>query len=61
MTGALSVKDKEKINDLIIESKGDYSEFDKLVRTGYIDSPGVKNDLLGQLTRTLPQAVSGVF
>ena len=61
MTGTLSVKDKEKINDLIIESKCDYSEFYKLVRTGYIYSPVVKNDLLGQLTRTLPQAVSGVF
>jgi hypothetical protein len=60
-TGALSIKDQEKINDLIIDSKGDYSEFDKLVRKGFIDAPGVKNDFLNQLTRVLPQAVSGVF
>ena len=61
MTGKLSVTDQEKVNDLIIESKGDYSEFDKLVRKGYLNAPGVKNDFLDQLTRALPQAVSGVF
>ena len=61
MTGQLSVKDQEKVNDLVIESKGDYNEFDKLVRKSYLDAPGVKNDFLDQLTRALPQAVSGVF
>ena len=61
MTGKLSVKDQEKVNDLVIESKGDYNEFDKLVRKAYLDAPGVKNDFLDQLTRALPQAVSGVF
>lgn len=57
----LPVNDQVKVNQLIIDSKGDYNEFDKLVRKAYINSPGVKNDFLDDLARAIPQSFSGVF
>jgi len=57
----LSEKDKAIVNDLIIDAKGDYNEFDKLVRKQYKDAPGVKNAILGSMLTRVPQAVSGVF
>lgn len=57
----LTTKDQKKINDLIIKSNGNYDEFDKLVRKEYVNSPGVKNDIISNLLARLPQAVSGVY
>ena len=36
-------------------------EFDKQVRTSFVNSPGVKNQFLNDMATRVPQAYSGVF
>jgi hypothetical protein len=57
----LTTKQKGIVNDLIIQSNGDYQEFDKLIRKQYRDAPGVKNAIIEGMLARVPQAVSGVF
>ena len=57
----LTTKQKGIVNDLIIQSNGDYQEFDKLIRKQYRDAPGVKNAIIEGMLGRVPQAVSGVF
>jgi hypothetical protein len=57
----LTKNQQATINDLIVEAKGDYQEFDKLVRKNYKNSPGVKNTIKSEMLNLIPQAVSGVF
>ena len=57
----LTTKDQAKIDDLIIESGGDYNKFDGLVRKNFQDAPGIKNAFLNDLSRAIPQSFSGVF
>tara|TARA_R100000781_G_scaffold49281_1_gene32711 strand:+ start:8005 stop:9207 length:1203 start_codon:yes stop_codon:yes gene_type:complete len=58
---ALTTKDQEKINDLIVDAGGDYNKFDALVRKEFQDAPGISNSFLDDLTRAIPQSYSGVF
>ena len=58
---ALNNEQQEQVNQLISKSNGDYQAFDALVRDTFKDSPGVKNSFLSDLTKVLPQAISGVF
>jgi len=57
----LTKNQQATVNDLIVEAKGDYQEFDKLVRKNYKNSPGVKNTIKSEMLSLVPQAVSGVF
>ena len=57
----LTPNQKDTINELIIKSNGDYMEFDKQVRTSFVNSPGVKNQFLNDMATRVPQAYSGVF
>jgi hypothetical protein len=57
----LTQSQQDTIDDLIVKAKGDYMEFDKQVRSSFIDSPGVKNAFLDDLASRVPQAFSGVF
>jgi len=57
----LTKNQQATVNDLIVEAKGDYQEFDKLVRKNYKNSPGVKNTIKSEMLNLVPQAVSGVF
>lgn len=57
----LTKNQQATVNDLIVEAKGNYQEFDKLVRKNYKNSPGVKNTIKSEMLSLVPQAVSGVF
>lgn len=57
----LTKNQQATVNDLIVEAKGDYQEFDKLIRKNYKNSPGVKNTIKSEMLNLIPQAVSGVF
>ena len=51
----LTQSQQETVDDAIIEAKGDYNQFDKIIRTKFLDAPGVKNAFLADLVRALPQ------
>lgn len=57
----LTASQQEQVNQLVIDSNGDYQAFDKAVRGAFINSPGVKNTFLEDLTKVIPQSYSGVF
>ena len=57
----LTPNQKNTVDELIVKANGDYMEFDKLVRSSFINSPGVKNQFLDDLASRVPQAYSGVF
>lgn len=57
----LNNEQQEQVNQLIAKANGDYQAFDALVRSTYKDSPGVKNSFLSDLTKAIPQTISGVF
>jgi hypothetical protein len=57
----LTKNQQATVNDLIVEAKGDYQEFDRLVRKNYKNSPGIKNAIKSDMLSLIPQAVSGVF
>jgi len=57
----LTKNQQATVNDLIVEAKGDYQEFDRLVRKNYKNSPGIKNAIKNDMLSLIPQAVSGVF
>lgn len=51
----LTQSQQQTVDDAIVEANGDYNQFDKIIRTKFIDSPGVKNAFLEDLVRALPQ------
>lgn len=57
----LTPNQKDTVNEAIIAANGDYMEFDKQIRSKFINSPGIKNQLLNDLATRVPQAYSGVF
>ena len=56
-----SNEDKTYIDNLARDFKGDYNAMGKKIRGDYIDTPGVKNDMISNMGRQFQQDLSAAY
>lgn len=56
-----SNEDKSYIDNLARDFKGDYNAMGKKIRGDYIDTPGVKNDMISNMGRQFQQDLSAAY
>jgi len=58
---SLSADDKVYVDNLARDFKGDFTAMGKKIRGDYIDTPGVKNDMISNMGRQFQQDLSAAY